>query len=112
MQLQAAAGCWGGLWALRLLVLQRPLHAAAGQASCAPSAAEVLTTGSLITTFDDLFGGVAFDPEGNMIVTDGDNHRVHVRTIGSHGSGNGQFSSPHGGIAVADTLNHRAQDVV
>jgi tripartite motif-containing protein 71 len=41
----------------------------------------------------------------------------HVRTIGSFGSGNGQFNDPHGGIAidgngrivVADTCNHRVQ---
>ena len=44
LQLQAAAGCWGGLWALPLLVLQRPLHAWArlqlrAQASHAQSAA-------------------------------------------------------------------------
>jgi len=54
------------------------------------------------------------------------NHRVqvlrysdgaHVRTIGSRGSGNGQFNNLSGGIAidsdgrivVADTLNHRVQ---
>ena len=42
---------------------------------------------------------------------------AHVRTIGSGGSGNGQFSFPYGGIAidsdgrivVADTYNHRVQ---
>ncbi len=42
---------------------------------------------------------------------------AHVRTIGGQGSGNGQFYSPYGGIAidsdgrivVADTLNHRVQ---
>ena len=42
---------------------------------------------------------------------------AHVRTIGSQGSGNGQFNSPFGGIAidsdgrivVADTNNHRVQ---
>jgi hypothetical protein len=44
---------------------------------------------------------------------------AHVRTIGdgSRGSGNEQFSSPRGGIAidsdgrivVADTFNHRVQ---
>ncbi len=41
----------------------------------------------------------------------------HVRTIGSHGSGNGQLNSPNGGIAidsdgrmvVADTSNHHVQ---
>jgi hypothetical protein len=44
----------------------------------------------------------------------------HVRTIGSLGSGNGQFNSPHGGIAidsdgrmvVADTYNHLVQVLV
>ena len=42
---------------------------------------------------------------------------AHVRTIGSFGSGNGQFHGPCGGIAidsdglivVADTCNHRVQ---
>ncbi len=42
---------------------------------------------------------------------------AHVRTIGSEGSGNGQFNSPFGGIAidsdgrmvVADNGNHRVQ---
>ncbi len=44
----------------------------------------------------------------------------HGRTIGSEGSGNGQFSSPHGGTAtdsdgrmvVADTHSHRVQVLV
>jgi len=42
---------------------------------------------------------------------------AHIRTIGSRGSGNGQFNSPFGGIAidsdgrivVADTGNGRVQ---
>ena len=42
---------------------------------------------------------------------------AHVRTIGSSGSGDGQFDRPFGGIAidsdgrivVADTDNHRVQ---
>jgi tripartite motif-containing protein 71 len=70
--------------------------------------------------------GVAFDAAGHIVVVDQCNYRVqvlrysdvaHVRTIGSRGSGNGQFSQPHGGIAidsdgrivVADTHNHRVQ---
>ena len=69
---------------------------------------------------------MAFDAAGHIVVVDRDNHRVqvlrysdgaHVRTIGSQGSGNGQFNNPWGGIAidsdgrivVADTLNHRVQ---
>ena len=61
-----------------------------------------------------------------IVVAEANNHRVqvlrysdgaHVRTIGSEGSGNGQFSDPCGGIAidsdgrivVADTCNHRVQ---
>jgi hypothetical protein len=54
-----------------------------------------------------------------------DNHRVqvlrysdgsHVRTIGSRGSGNGQFDGPYGvlidsqgRIIVSDFMNHRIQ---
>jgi sugar lactone lactonase YvrE len=70
--------------------------------------------------------GVAFDAAGHIVVVDLNNHRVqvlrysdgtHVRTIGSYGSGNGQFYQPYGGIAidsdgrmvVADTFNHRVQ---
>jgi hypothetical protein len=45
---------------------------------------------------------------------------AHVRTIGSQGAGNGQFSSPYGGITidsdgrivVADNNNHRVQVLV
>ncbi len=61
-----------------------------------------------------------------MVVVEWDNHRVqvlrysdgaHVRTIGSCGFGNGQFSGPQGGIAidsdgrivVADSGNNRVQ---
>jgi tripartite motif-containing protein 71 len=63
---------------------------------------------------------------GRIVVVVCNNHRVqvlrysngaHVRTIGSEGSGNGQFRNPYGGIAidsdgrivVADTHNHRVQ---
>jgi tripartite motif-containing protein 71 len=70
--------------------------------------------------------GVAFDAAGHIVVLENNNHRVqvlrysdgaHVRTIGSQGSGNGQFLYPRGGIAidsdgrmvVADTCNHRVQ---
>jgi tripartite motif-containing protein 71 len=69
--------------------------------------------------------GIAFDAAAHIVVVDG-NDRVqvlrysdgaHVRTIGSEGSGNGQFNRPCGGIAidsdgrivVADTNNHRVQ---
>jgi hypothetical protein len=45
---------------------------------------------------------------------------AQVRTIGSEGSGNGQFSNPYGGIAidsdgrfvVVDNHNHRVQVLV
>ena len=48
-------------------------------------------------------GGVAFDGEGNLVVSDGGNHRIqvfrysdgtHLRSIGSEGAGNGQFNFP------------------
>ena len=56
--------------------------------------------------FDHPYGGVAFDDgEGNLVVSDGDNHRIqvlryidwaHLRTIGSEGAGNGQLNHPWG----------------
>jgi len=75
--------------------------------------------------FDHLYGGVAFDGEGNLVVSDGDNHRIqvlryidgaHLRTIGSEGAGNGQFNTPWGiafdgagHIIVSESGNHRVQ---
>jgi len=69
-------------------------------------------------------GGVAFDCEGNLVVSD-DNHRIqvfrhidgtHLRTIGSEGAGKGQFNSPWGiafdnagNIIVVECNNHRVQ---
>ena len=68
---------------------------------------------------------IAFDGAGHILVADKDNHRVqmlrysdgaHVRTIGSKGSGNGQFSYPtgiavdgDGRVAVCDWFNRRVQ---
>ncbi len=71
-------------------------------------------------------GGVAFDPEGNLVVTDdGNNHRLqvfrysdltHQRTIGSLGAGNGQFNEPwgvafdaSGHIIVSESNVHHVQ---
>ncbi len=51
------------------------------------------------------FGGVAFDAEGNLVVSDGSNHRLqvfrcsdgtHLRSMGSNGAGNGQLNRPWG----------------
>jgi tripartite motif-containing protein 71 len=70
--------------------------------------------------------GVAFDGAGHLIVVEQGNHRVqvlnygdgsHARTIGSEGSGNGQFLHPRGGVAIdgngrmilCDSDNHRVQ---
>jgi len=69
--------------------------------------------------------GIAFDGAGHLIVSECDNHRVQVLryidgthgiTIGSEGSGNGQFNYPRGiavdgegNIAVFDSGNHRVQ---
>ena len=68
--------------------------------------------------------GVAFNLRGEMVVTDQESHCVHVvspsgekhRSIGTHGSGKGQFDEPHGltvdnegNILVTDTFNHRIQ---
>lgn len=72
--------------------------------------------------------GVAFLPNGNLVVTDSANHRVQVFSIdsggngtfvtkyGQKGTGAGQFDTPasistanDGSIWVADTRNHRVQ---
>ena len=69
--------------------------------------------------------GVAFDSEGNLVVADGNNHRVqvlrysdetHLRTIGRAGAGAGQFQNPSGvafdaagHIVVVEQGNHRVQ---
>ena len=68
---------------------------------------------------------IALDSAGHIIVADCCNNRVqvlrysdgsHVRTIGSKGSGNGQFCGPYGvlidgqgRIIMSDTYNHRIQ---
>jgi DNA-binding beta-propeller fold protein YncE len=71
------------------------------------------------------FCGIAFDGEGNLVVSDGENHRIqvvryidgaHLRTIGSKGEGQGQFNYPWGiafdsagHIIVSEDGNHRVQ---
>jgi len=71
------------------------------QASRAPSAAKAMVMGS----FNTPYGGVAFDGEGNLVVADGDNHRIqvfrysdgaHLRSFGSAGAGAGQFNAAVG----------------
>jgi len=75
--------------------------------------------------FEHPCGGVAFDGEGNLVVSDNGNHRIqvfryidgtHLRTIGSEGAGIGQFNGPWGiafdgagHIIVVDGANHRVQ---
>jgi len=75
--------------------------------------------------FDWPYGGVAFDGEGNLAVSDCRNNRIqvfcyidgaHLRNIGSEGAGNGQFNRPWGiafdgagHIIVVDQGNHRVQ---
>jgi len=53
---------------------------------------------------------IAFDHEGNLVVSDSFNYRIqvlryrdglHLRTIGSEGAGNGQFSAPMGPMGIA-----------
>jgi tripartite motif-containing protein 71 len=72
--------------------------------------------------------GVAFDAAGHLVVVEYTGNRVqvlryadggHVRTIGSRGSGNGQFCNPSGiaidsdgRMVVADSSNHRVQVLV
>ena len=69
--------------------------------------------------------GVAFDGEGNLVLCDGDKHRIqvfrysdgtHLRSIGSRGAGNGQFNAPWGiafdgagHIIVSERSGHRVQ---
>ena len=69
--------------------------------------------------------GVAFDLEGNLVVSDGGNHRIqvlryidgaHLRTIGKAGLGKGQFNYPSGiafdgagHIIVSEFGGHRVQ---
>jgi tripartite motif-containing protein 71 len=70
--------------------------------------------------------GIAVDGQGNVAVVDGGSDRVQVfrlsdgariRSIGSKGSGNGEFTGGYGGVAfdsegnlvVADSGNHRVQ---
>jgi hypothetical protein len=75
--------------------------------------------------FNRPFGGVAFDGDGNLVVCDGKNSRIqvlrytdgtHLRSIGSEGTGNGQFKQPWsiafdgaGHIVVSERGNHRVQ---
>jgi DNA-binding beta-propeller fold protein YncE len=70
-------------------------------------------------------GGVAFDGEGNLVVCDSGNNRIqvlrysdgtHLRSIGSHGAGEGQFDEPWsiafdgaGHIIVSERSGHRVQ---
>jgi DNA-binding beta-propeller fold protein YncE len=69
--------------------------------------------------------GVAMDHEGNVVVSDFQNHRIqvlrysdgqHLRTIGKQGAGHCQFNSPYGvaldgagHLVVVDSINHRVQ---
>jgi len=75
--------------------------------------------------FQSPSGGVAFDGEGNLVVSDRFNHRIqvfryidgaHLRNIGSEGKGNGQFNQPWGiafdgagHIIVSEYGGHRVQ---
>ncbi len=83
--------------------------------------------GEKIRTFGQLKNayGVTVDKDDNIYVADRDNHRVKkfssdgefVAAVGSHGSGNLQFSSPYGicynrrdnNLYVPDQSNHRIQ---
>jgi len=75
--------------------------------------------------FNGPSGGVAFDDEGNLVVADGQNHRIqvfcyidgaHLRTIGGRGKGKGQLNEPWGiafdgagHIIVSERDGHRVQ---
>ena len=84
-----------------LPVLRLGAVAAAGAGFVRAIVSEGAGNGKLVFPF----GGVAFDGEGNLVVSDGFNSRiqvfryidgVHLRTIGSQGAGNGQFNEPWG----------------
>lgn len=68
--------------------------------------------------------GIAFTPEGNIVVADSGNHRIEIfdpkgrflTTFGEAGTGNGEFDTPagiavdeHGNIVVADNGSGRIQ---
>ncbi|RZC34830.1 NHL domain containing protein [Asbolus verrucosus] len=68
--------------------------------------------------------GVCFTPQGNVLVTDFNNHRIvtidktlsHAQFLGEEGTGPKQFCRPqgiicddHGNIIVVDTKNYRLQ---
>ncbi|XP_051174249.1 E3 ubiquitin-protein ligase TRIM71-like [Leptopilina boulardi] len=80
-------------------------------------------TSSLWKTLDSP-RGVAFTPEGDVVVTDFNNHRVvtieadfsNAKILGGEGGGNKQFCRPQGivvddqgNMVVADSRNHRIQ---
>jgi sugar lactone lactonase YvrE len=95
---------------------------------------QIVCTGSVVqncppaTTFDVQPFGIAVDPKGNVYVTNvypqgGYNvvkfssHGKYLATIGSAGSGDGQFNDPEGiaidpsgNIYVADTGNNRIEE--
>ena len=82
--------------------------------------------GTPIITIGGMGGpvGVVINQRGEVVVTDEDSHCIHVcspsgeklQSIGTHGSGKGQFDGPEGvavdgegNILVADFENHRIQ---
>jgi len=81
--------------------------------------------GGGIGLFYGPYGGVAFDGEGNLVVSDGRSHNIqvlryidgaHLRTIGSEGARTRQFYQPWGiafdgagHIIVSEGFNHRVQ---
>ena len=101
-------------------------HHVRGSPSSVAVKSPVEKLGTPIITIDEMNGpiGVAVNKRGEVLVTEGNIHRVSVfspsgkklQSFGTHGSGQGQFLNPYGltvdgegNILVADFTNNRIQ---
>lgn len=113
-----------GPWAAPQAVSQSADETLYAQKTRALSATAVLGTGTAVESQVRQPKSVSIGPNGDLYVADSQNNRIlelsptgaFVRTWGSKGTGNGQFSEPwgvtvssQGLVYVADTWNHRVQ---